>query len=276
MTERIFITGGKGTTGVRIARLLEAANIPVSLGTRHPTAPTDMRFDWTDLASATAFEGCSAAYLVAPTDRIDHLALMQPILERAMARGTRRFVLLSSSQLAPGGPMMGKVHAWLATNVPEWAVLRPSWFMENFSHGPHAPTIREENAIFSATGTGRVGFISADDIAKSAVAALTAETPLNDDAILTGPEALSYDDVARLISEILSRPIRHVKLETGELVQRHMSLGLPRGYAETLSHLDEIIRADAEDRTTDAVLRLTGQAPTRFRTFAESNSHLWQ
>ncbi|HEV2604757.1 MAG TPA: ergot alkaloid biosynthesis protein, partial [Microvirga sp.] len=70
------------------------------------------------------------------------------------------------SQFVPGDPMMGEVHAWLATNAPEWAVLRPSWFMQNFSEGPHGRTIREESAIYSATDTGRVGFISADDIAE--------------------------------------------------------------------------------------------------------------
>ena len=276
MSERILVTGSTGTTGSRVARLLGQANIPVSLGARRPAAPSDVRFDWADLSCAAAFDGCAAAYLVAPTERTDHLTLMQPILERAMALGTRRFVLLSSSQLAPGGPMMGQVHAWLADNVPEWAVLRPSWFMQNFSHGPHGRTIREENAIFSATETGRVGFVSADDIAASAVAVLTAETPLNDDEVLTGPEALSYDDVARLVSELLSRPVRHVKLETQQLVERHMAQGLPRDYAETLSHLDEIIRANAEDRTTDAVLRLTGRPPMSFRTFALSNLHLWR
>jgi ergot alkaloid biosynthesis protein len=275
MAERILVTGGTGTTGSRVARRLEERGIPVAIGTRRPKAASDVPFDWADPASAAAFDGCTAAYLVAPTDRTDHLAVMQPILERAMARGTRRFVLLSSSQFAAGGPMMGEVHAWLAGAVPEWAVLRPSWFMENFSHGPHARTIREDDAIFSATGTGRVGFISADDIAAAAVAALTAETSLNRDAILTGPEALSYGDVAGVISEMMLRPVRHVSLESADLVRRHMAQGLPRDYAEALAHLDEVIRDGGEDRTTPEILQLIGREPMSFRQFAESNLLHW-
>jgi ergot alkaloid biosynthesis protein len=275
MAERILVTGGTGTTGSRVARRLEERGIPVAIGTRRPKAASDVPFDWADPASAAAFDGCAAAYLVAPTDRTDHLALMQPILERAMVRGTRRFVLLSSSQFASGGPMMGEVHTWLAGTVPEWAVLRPSWFMENFSHGPHARTIREDDAIFSATGTGRVGFISADDIAAAAVAALTVETSLNRDAILTGPEAQSYDDVAGVISEMLARPVRHVSLESADLVRRHMAQGLPRDYAEALAHLDEVIRDGGEDRITPEILQLTGREPISFRQFAKSNLPRW-
>jgi uncharacterized protein YbjT (DUF2867 family) len=183
MTERILVTGGTGTTGGRVARRLAELDIPVSVGTRRPSADHEVRFDWGDPASAAAFEGTRAAYLVAPTDRTDHLALMQPILDRAIALGTRRFVLLSSSQLESGGPMMGEVHAWLADNAPELAVLGPSWFMQNFSSGPHGRTIRQESTIYSATDTGRVGFISADDIAAAAVATLTAEIPLGGDAV---------------------------------------------------------------------------------------------
>jgi ergot alkaloid biosynthesis protein len=276
MSERILVTGGTGTTGSRVARRLAERDIPVAVATRRPSADHQVRFDWADPASAAAFENTRAAYLVAPTDRTDHLSLMQPILEQAMALGTRRFVLLSSSQFVPGDPMMGEVHAWLATNAPEWAVLRPSWFMQNFSEGPHGRTIREESAIYSATDTGRVGFISADDIAEVAVALLTAERSLDGDVVLTGPEAMSYDDVARLASDMLSRPVRHVRLDTEALVQRHMALGMPRGYAEALARLDEVIRLGGEDRTTDQVLRLTGRAATSFRRFAEDGLSFWR
>ncbi|WP_372426119.1 NAD-dependent epimerase/dehydratase family protein [Salinarimonas chemoclinalis] len=275
MPERILVTGGTGTTGRRVARRLAERGVSVAVGTRRPSANHEVRFDWADPRSVAAFEGARAAYLVAPTDRTDHMALMRPILERAMAMGTRRLVLLSSSQLVPGGPMMGEVHAWLAENAPEWAVLRPSWFMQNFSSGPHGRTIREESAIYSATDTGRVGFVSADDIAAAAVAALTSARSLDGDAVLTGPEALSYDDVAHVASDLLSRPVRHVRLGTEELIRRHTQLGLPRSYAEALAHLDEVIRHGGEDRTTDQVLRLTGRAATSFRAFAEGSVSSW-
>ena len=94
-----------------------------------------------------------------------------------MEGGVRRFVLLSSSLSGTRWPHDGgSFTPGLATNAADWAVLRPSWFMQNFSEGPHAKTIREEGVLYSATGTGRVGFIDAEDIAATAVAALGTAT----------------------------------------------------------------------------------------------------
>lgn len=276
MSDRVLVIGGKGTTGQRVARRLEATGAKVAIGTRRPTDPRDRSFDWADPASVAAFDGCSAAYVVAPTDRTDHLDVMRPLLEGAMARDVRRFVLLSSSLLERGGPMMGAVHDWLADSAPEWAVLRPSWFMQNFSEGPHARTIREEDAIYSATGGARVGFIDAEDIAAAAVACLTSSEPLNDDRILTGPEALSYEDAAGILSEVTGRTIRHVALSTRHMTLRFEEQGLPPDYAGILAGLDETIGTGVEDRTTDGVARLTGNAPRSFQAFATDNIASWQ
>lgn len=172
--------------------------------------------------------------------------------------------------------MMGEVHAWLAANAPDWAVLRPSWFMQNFSEGPHAATIRDEGIIYSATGTGRVGFIDAEDIAASAAAALVAPTPLNSDVVLTGPDAWSYDDVAATISTALGRLLRHLSLDPAALADRFVKQGLPPDYARTLADLDLDIAAGAEDYTTQGVAQLTGRPPTSFRAFANGVIETWK
>lgn len=275
MNGKILVTGGKGKTGRRVAARLSAAGFETVIGTRAPAAAQERLFDWSDLTTATAFDGCAAAYIVAPTDRTDHLAVMRPMLEAAMALSVRRFVLLSSSLLDPGGPMMGEVHAWLATNASDWTVLRPSWFMQNFSEGPHAKTIRDEGVLYSATGTGRVGFIDAEDIAATAIAALTARTPLNRDLVLTGPDALGYDDTAAILSAVIGQTVRHIPLEPTDLTARFVAQGLPPDYAEALTNLDSAIRLGAEDRTTDHVEHLSGQPPTAFRTFADRVRHAW-
>ena len=161
--------------------------------------PGGVRFDWSDPDTFDpALHDIGAIYLVAPTGDGNPLAAMEPFLQRALAAGVRRYVLLSASTLPEGGPLMGQVHAFLHDAAPEWVVLRPSWFMQNFSEQQHLPTIRDEGVIFTATGDGRVAFVHADDIAAVAVAALLGQAPCNREYILTGSRALSYDEVQGL------------------------------------------------------------------------------
>lgn len=142
--------------------------------------------------------------------------------------------------------------------------------MQNFSKGPHRDTIRNEGVIYSATGEGRVGIIDAEDIAASAIAVLKAETAPNTDAVLTGPDTLSYGDIATFVSAITGHPVRHVSLDDDELAERFVTQGLPPAYARPLVGLDAAIRSGAEDRTTDAVVRITGHEPTSFQCFAKA------
>ncbi len=170
---------------------------------------------------------------------------------------------------------MGQVHQWLAGSGTEWAVLRPSWFMENFSEGPHCTTIRDERAIYTATGHGRVPFISAHDIARGAAAALTAEDAPNSDFVLTGPDLLSYDEVARRISDAIGETVTHYPLTFDELVARHVAHGLIEPHAQSLAFMDLIIAEGAEDRITNGLAELVSEPPVTFDQFVANAAPSW-
>ena len=272
MSGVILVTGGTGKTGRRVAERLSAAGAEVRVASRGGPQP----FDWSDPDTwAAALDGVSAAYLVPPSAAGD-VSAMIAFLQAALACGARRFVLLGASPLPEGGPGAGQAHRWLRENTDDWAVLRPSWFMQNFSEGPHLATIRDEGAIYSATGDGRVPFISADDIAACAVAALTGPEPLNRDFILTGPAPITYDDAARHVGEAAGRPIAHRRISAEDLAGRHQAAGLPAPVAQMLGMLDTMIAGGAEDRVTDGVQELTGRAPIGFDAFAQANAAVWR
>jgi uncharacterized protein YbjT (DUF2867 family) len=200
---------------------------------------------------------------------------MQPFIELAIAQGVRRFVLLSSSAIEKGGPAMGVVHALLHSIAPEWAVLRPSWFMENFVEG-HLATIRDQDAIYSATDDGLVPFIAADDIAEVAFRALTNNEALNNDLVITGPKALSYGEAAAIIGKARGRAVRHARLNGEELTARFESFGVAHDYAAMLAGLDRAIAGGAEARTTPVVAQLTGHGPISLEDFAARNAAEWR
>ena len=272
---QITITGGNGKTGKRLAEQLRGRGLQARIASRSARGASAVRFDWHDAATfAGALNGTSALYLVAPTDSADALGAMRTFLEMALQRGVEKLVLLSASSLEAGGPMMGAVHEFLRDNAPHWFVLRPTWFMQNFSEGPHQITIRDENAIYSATQKGRVPFIHAGDIAAVAATALTSDLP-NRDAVLTGPQTLSYDEVAAILSEVTGRSIVHQRLSEAQLAQRYRDQGLPADYAPILAAMDTAIAGGSEDRVTAEVQTLTGHAPNDFRSFARAAHANW-
>ena len=141
---------------------------------------------------------------------------------------------------------------------------------------PHIQSIRNESKLYSAAGDGRIPWVSADDIAAVAVQTLTQQDPPNTEFLVLGPELLSYDDLATILSNLLGRKIVHVELSSAEFSKRHQSFGMPENYAEMMSSLDTAIKFGAENRTNDVVFSITGVAPRPFREYAESVKRVWE
>jgi festuclavine dehydrogenase len=297
----ILVTGSGGKTARNLTAQLQAAGHTVLVASRSAAAddPARVRFDWLDASThtapfahpAAAASPIKAAYLVLPLADDAMCAAALSFVATARARGVRRFVLLSSSAVAEGGPFMGVVHAGLRAASVEWAVLRPSWFMgafletkrgwadvdaENFSEHGHAATIRDAGKIFSATETGRVPFVSAEDIAAVAAAALTEDVPRNGEYLVLGPELLAYDDVARILGEELGRDVTHVSVSPEELVGMLVRQGVIEDYAAPLVAMDVQIAGGSEERLGDDVERATGRKPLAFRDFVRRNKAAWE
>ncbi|KAL2200039.1 hypothetical protein P885DRAFT_66910 [Corynascus similis CBS 632.67] len=303
----ILVLGGTGTVGSRVVKQLSASpqQYRILVASRNGAALDKKRnsssssepaqqnqtseirhvlFDWHNRDTWSALFSSSspiaAAFLVAPTS-VDSGRLLSDLIDVARETGrVRRFVLLSASPLDKGGPAMGQAHAYLddlgQRGEVEWACLRPTWFQQNFvTQAAHVKSIREEGKIYSATGDGKIPWVSADDIAAVAVRTLTDERAHNTDYLILGPELLSYGDIATILSDVLGRIIVHVDLTTAELENRHQESGIPEEYAKMLAAMDTPIRAGSENRTNDVILRITGAAPTKFRDFADSVKDVW-
>ena len=73
--------------------------------------------------------------------------------------------------------------------------------LEEYQEGP----VGKENVVYSATGDGKLPFISADDIAAVAYHALTDEKSHNKEHLALGPKLLSYGDVGSPAQSCISR-----------------------------------------------------------------------
>lgn len=273
---RILLTGGQGKTSSRIAQLLQSQDYLVRRAGRSVSRLGDEQvgehvpFDWFDDSNHDdLLQDVHAVYLVAPASMHPE-EVMIPFIRRALDASVRRFVLLSSASIPEDGPVFGPVHRYLREHAPEWAVLRPSYFMQNFTdprHG-HGHSLRHSGNIYTAAGDGRIGFVDADDIAAVGFHALTDQEPPNREFIITGPESLTYDDVAGVIRSVTGLNATHIRITPEQLTERHKAAGLPESFAEYLAGMDVRIRLEGmEDQVTDTVLRVTGREPRSLEQF---------
>ncbi|GME28178.1 putative ergot alkaloid biosynthetic protein a protein [Neofusicoccum parvum] len=285
----IFLTGGTGKTSIRIAGLLQDAKIPFLLGSRRgasaaPSGMVAVKFDWLDDSTfknpfehkLPSGEAIKAVYLVAP-EVDDPAPSMNAFIDYATKEhGVKRFVLMAGSSAEPGGWHVGKVWSHLLDIGVEYAVLKPSWFMENMSEGFHQSSIRDRHQLYTACADGKIPFISAEDIAAVAFRTLTDEKPHNTSYRVLGPELLTHDQIAEKLSKVLGRDIKNVKPTEEERKKSLTDAGLPQHYADFLTSLEVMAAKNLEALEGNDVEKVTGRPPQSFDTFAEKNKAAWR
>jgi uncharacterized protein YbjT (DUF2867 family) len=221
----ILLTGGTGKTSSRIAQSCLDAKLPFLIASRkgQAGAPEGMqatKFDWLDSSTFEnpfqhkfpSGEAITTVYLVAP-ETADPVSEMGPFIDLAKERGVRKFVYFTGSSADNGGPHAGQVWKKLADSGLKYTVLRATWFMgkafriscyekpandknvDNFLLWQHGATIKNENKIYSACDNGKIPFISANDIARTAFHVLTHSQNYDTSYRLLGPELLTFDQV---------------------------------------------------------------------------------
>jgi NAD(P)H dehydrogenase (quinone) len=135
--------------------------------------------------------------------------------------------------------------------------LAPNLYMENLLEA--ADTIRDQGMIYAPAGAGRIGFVAASDVAKAAAKVLTGQGDQDQTYVLSGPEALSYADVAAQVSAVFARQVDYDDMPELAARDQMLASGLSPWQADGAVELFEWIRAGGMDAVTSAVPDLTGQ-----------------
>ncbi|KAF4616948.1 hypothetical protein D9613_008545 [Agrocybe pediades] len=279
-----LITGGTGKTGGSLARLLHAANRPFVVATRTGKASDPafkaITFDWFNPSTfENAFKddivpSVDRVYLVPPGGVLDMLKYVGPFVDFAITKGVKRFVLLTSTQTRPGTPALGEIYQYLLDKGVDYTVLKPTWFMQNFGTN-FLGSIREKNEVFSATGEGKIAWISSEDIAQAAFDALTAEKSPNTEWLLLGPELHSYDEAAEILSSVIGRKITHKKNTPQEQKEKYQSIGVPPELARILTFLEGLVKEGKEAAFVDEPAERKYVGKQTLEQYFRANRDLW-
>jgi uncharacterized protein YbjT (DUF2867 family) len=270
-----LVVGSTGKTGSRVVAALTKRGLPVRTAAR---SRTDVIFDWSRRDSyGSALKGIGRVYLVAPVMRLDFAEDVSAFLDQAEAAGVRHVTFLSAygMEYAPGEVATRRVELDLLRRQKiGHTILRPAWFMQNFSETFLRPI---DGAILVPTGAGAEAFIDAEDIA--AVAATTLADPEAHAGAcysLTGPEALTVAEAAAIISDETGQTIKHIDLDRGTWIAGAIANGIPNEYGPVLRQLTETIASGDGSRPNGNVEKIIGTRPHTFRNFAHNSAKTWK
>lgn len=280
----ILLTGATGTTGREVVRELAAAGTKqVRALVRNAEKAGFIReagfevvegdFDRPETLDAALVGVERALLLTAPDPRtFEH---QRVFVETARRAGTRHVVKLSGIGADANGPEgFGKWHGQaeqlLKTSGLAWTMLQPNTFMQNLLG--QARAVADEGVIYQPVGDARASFVDARDIAAVAARVLVGEGHEGKSYVVTGPEALSYGEVAEKLSAATGRPVKYVSITPEQFRAGALAAGLPEWLADALGVLNEDFAAGKWSQVTNVVREVGGREPTTFDEFARGHA----
>lgn len=240
------------------AAALEAAGVEVALGDLGDAA-----------AVGAALEGCEKAFLLMANGP-RQLELELGFIEAAQRAGLGRLVKMSangadSASAAVLKRFHGDAEERLRASGLPYTVIRPNFFMQNLLW--MAAEIAARDSFSMPMGKGRVGIIDVRDVARFVLTVLTQPGHENKTYEITGPELVSFHDIARQLSAATGRTIRYIDIEP-EAFRRVLSQWMPDDWqVEAVAQLFALIAQDQGALVNDVYRQGTGRAPSPLQQF---------
>jgi uncharacterized protein YbjT (DUF2867 family) len=276
---KILVTGATGTTGGELVRQLAEANIAARALVRdlskvdHNAYPS-IEFVAGDLGNPAslvpAMEGIEALYLnVVPGP--EALVHIDNSLSAAKDAGVSTIVKLSGLYASADSPseiirMHSEADDRVRTSGMGYTILRANSFFQNILGQLEA--IKANGAFYLPLGEAHQSLIDVADIAAIAILAMTTETYRNHTYDLTGPESLTFADVAKILSQVRGKPVTYVAITRDQFEETLRGYGTPAAAASSVGELFDVFASGVYAGVTDDVQRILGRAPRSFATFA--------
>lgn len=267
MYKRHLIIGATGKTGTRVVKQLKQ----IGLQPKEASRSGQTLFDWQNTQTwQAALQGIEAVYLTyypdlampqAPAD-------IQRFCELAVQQGVKHVTLLSGR----GEPAAEVCEQILQDSGLKWTIVRASWFNQNFSDGQFNPFIQHGKIALPVGGVGEP-FIDIDDIAEVVTASLTDAKHNGKLYEVTGPELLTFANLADLFSHHLGRTVEFEQVSLAQFQQNMGHAGVDTGAIEMLTYLFTEVLDGRNEYICDGIEQALGRPAKSFEDFIKDNRH---
>ncbi|MEC5186002.1 uncharacterized protein YbjT (DUF2867 family) [Cryobacterium sp. MP_3.1] len=234
--------------------------------------------DFTDPTTwEAAFVGVQQMFLMRPPHLGKPKSQMIPALEYARDHGISQIVFLSlqgaeKNTIVPHAA----IEAWLRDSGVAWTFVRASFFHQNLST-THLTDIRDRDEIMVPARNGATAFVDVEDVgAVAAAALLDPSAHVNTAWTVTGNEAVTYAQIAEILTHELGRPIRYARPGILRyIVHARRKLGMPWGMVLVTAAIYTTARLGLAAGLTDDVRQVLGRDPVGFAVFAHRDRSVW-
>jgi uncharacterized protein YbjT (DUF2867 family) len=274
----ILVTGATGTTGRELVDELRRRAVPFRAMLRNPgkrdVLPPGVDVVEGDFASPEtlrrALDGVDHAFLVAPSSERS-AELEKSFIAAAKQAGVAHIVKLSIAGADRNSTCRfhrfhRDIEIELENSGVGWTNLRPNLFMQTTLS--YKPTIVSQSAIFAPAGNSRISIVDVRDIAAVAAVALTEAGHEGRNYLITGPQALTYAEIAQHLSEALGKPVRYVDVPYSAAREAMLQMGLSPWRVEGLIELNDLYKRGEAAEVSDSIRAMAKKEPTSFAQFA--------
>ena len=276
---KILITGATGNVGGELIKICLRENVRViavvtdaakSAG-QLASVIEPREFDFTRPETyAGAMQGVSKVFLVRPPAVSNVRRDIFPFLEYCRRARVEQIVFLSllGAEKLSFTPHRKIELEILRLDIP-YTFLRPSFFMQNLST-THRAEIKNEREIFVPAGKGKTSFVDVRDVAFAAFTSLSGAQHLNKSYELTGSEALSYFEVAEILSDILKKPIAYRNPSLLSFIWRSWQKHKNLSFVLVMAIIYTTARFGQAGLITEGIPKLLGRKPISSKAYLVS------
>jgi uncharacterized protein YbjT (DUF2867 family) len=274
----ILVVGATGTNGREVVARLVSAGEEVRALVQNPAKAASLRGPNVELVQGdlnapasleAALQGVDKAFIVAAVDRRAPI-WFRNFFEAAKRVGPRHVVKFSGMGAGiPTSELLrhhGESDQFLQETGLPYTILRPNSFHQNMLWS--AGTIKEQGAFYLPMRDAKQSLVDVRDIASVAAAVLTGKGHEGKTYEITGPESLSYAEVAAKLSTVLGKPIMYVDVPPAAAKEGMLKAGTLEWNASAVIELYGYFASGVASRTTDTIQKLTGKPPISFEQFA--------
>ncbi|MDB9513814.1 SDR family oxidoreductase [Kamptonema animale CS-326] len=277
----ILVTGATGTVGTNVCENLVKAGVAVRAAYNSPKGKEKLeklgvaetiQLDIADRASLdAAFSGVTKAFILVPVHP-NMLELGCQTIDAAKRANIEYIVRSSGMGAAPDATILLNWHAqtddYLKESGIPYTLIRPNSFMQNFITF-NGYEIKTQNSIYLPLGNGKVSWIDVRDIATFAAQCFIESGHIGKTYTLTGPEALSIEECATLLSAGIGRVITYYDIPEETARAGMLGVGMPEISADAILGLYASYKAGSASEVSPQFEEVTGQKLISFAQFVE-------